>query len=168
MPRDGALTLSDIRSPWLGVWCKPCARRGRYAVAQLLAKHGDARLAELLSQLTGFEKAGVYAPCQARYDFAGASGGSAPAPGAGIRNPSGNRPLEIATVRIAIGGGLWSFASPMPPFWVRSIEEGDYCLDGFAFRASSINPPNRASTKSASTIRSWIKVSSSSLAVGAG
>jgi hypothetical protein len=36
MPRDGALTLSDVRSPTLSIVCGPCARRGRYAVARLL------------------------------------------------------------------------------------------------------------------------------------
>jgi len=44
MPRDGALTLFDVRYPTLSIVCEPCARRGRYAVASLLEEHGDAKL----------------------------------------------------------------------------------------------------------------------------
>ena len=51
MPRDGALTLSDVREPTLTIVCEPCARRGRYAVARLLEEHGDAKLTDLLGML---------------------------------------------------------------------------------------------------------------------
>jgi hypothetical protein len=51
MPRDGALTLSDVCSPTLAIVCERCARRGRYAVARLLEEHGDAKLTELLVTL---------------------------------------------------------------------------------------------------------------------
>ena len=42
MPRD-FLTLLDVRTPTLTLLCEPCARRGRYNVARLIAKrlHGD-------------------------------------------------------------------------------------------------------------------------------
>ena len=30
MPRDGALTLSDVRQPTLSIVCEPCGRRGAY------------------------------------------------------------------------------------------------------------------------------------------
>jgi hypothetical protein len=71
MPRDGALTLSDIRSPTLSIVCAPCARRGRYAVARLLKEHGDAKLTELLVTLADCPKgrsASVYDRCKAVYD----------------------------------------------------------------------------------------------------
>jgi hypothetical protein len=29
MPRDGSLTLSDVRNPTLAIICEPCCRRGR-------------------------------------------------------------------------------------------------------------------------------------------
>ena len=51
MPRDGALTLSDIRGSTLAIVCGPCARRGRYAVTKLLEEHGDAKLTDLLVTL---------------------------------------------------------------------------------------------------------------------
>jgi hypothetical protein len=38
MPRDGALTLSDLPRSYLV--CGACVRRWRYAVAQLIAAHG--------------------------------------------------------------------------------------------------------------------------------
>ena len=71
MPRDGALTLSDICSPTLSIACGPCARRGRYAVTQLLDEHGDAKLTELLVTLADCPKArsaSVYDRCRAVYD----------------------------------------------------------------------------------------------------
>jgi hypothetical protein len=33
MPRDGALTLSDVRGSSLSIVCEPCGRRERYNVA---------------------------------------------------------------------------------------------------------------------------------------
>jgi hypothetical protein len=51
MPRDGSIRLSDVETPFLDVVCAPCGRRGRYAVARLMAKHGDARLTDLLTIL---------------------------------------------------------------------------------------------------------------------
>ena len=57
MPRDGALTLSDIRGPTLGIVCEPCGRRGRLSVAKLMAEHGDAKLTDLLQTLADCQKA---------------------------------------------------------------------------------------------------------------
>jgi hypothetical protein len=71
MARDGALTLSDLRSPTLSIVCEPCARRGRYAVARLLEEHGDAKLTELLVTLANCPKArsaSVYDRCKAVYE----------------------------------------------------------------------------------------------------
>ena len=48
MPRDGAVVLSDLRSPTLSIVCEPCSRRWRYAVARLIEEHGDAKLTDLL------------------------------------------------------------------------------------------------------------------------
>jgi hypothetical protein len=44
MPRDGALTLSDVLSPTLSIVCEPCNRHGRYSAARLVEEHGDAKL----------------------------------------------------------------------------------------------------------------------------
>jgi hypothetical protein len=35
MPRDGSLTLSDIREPTLAIGCERCGRHGRYNVQRL-------------------------------------------------------------------------------------------------------------------------------------
>jgi hypothetical protein len=50
VPRDGAFTLADVRSPRLSIICE-CGRAGCYAVAGLIDQHGDAKLTELLSKL---------------------------------------------------------------------------------------------------------------------
>jgi hypothetical protein len=57
MPKDGAVTLSDVRGPMLGIVCQPCARRRRHAVATLIQEHGDAKLTELLVTLANCPKA---------------------------------------------------------------------------------------------------------------
>jgi len=75
MPRDGTLTLSDFRGPTLTIVCEPCARRGRYAVAGLLEKHGDARLTDLLQALADCPKArsaSIHDRCKAVYEGLGA------------------------------------------------------------------------------------------------
>jgi hypothetical protein len=46
--RDQAHTLSDFLVPTLSVECEPCGRRGRYSVARLMEKYGDAKLPELI------------------------------------------------------------------------------------------------------------------------
>jgi hypothetical protein len=57
MPKD-AFTLSDVREPTMTIVCEPCGRRGRYNVKRLMAKHGDAKILFLLSDLTNCPKAG--------------------------------------------------------------------------------------------------------------
>jgi hypothetical protein len=57
MPRDGAVVLSDLRSPTLSILCEPCSRRGSYNVARLMAQRGDARLTDLLQTLANCPKA---------------------------------------------------------------------------------------------------------------
>jgi hypothetical protein len=52
VPRQGAVTLSDLISPTLTIVCAECDRRGQYSVARLIAKHGDARLTDLRIFLT--------------------------------------------------------------------------------------------------------------------
>jgi hypothetical protein len=42
--RDHAHTLSDFLVPTLSIECEPCGRRGRYNVARLIEKYGDAKL----------------------------------------------------------------------------------------------------------------------------
>ena len=57
MPRDGALTLSDVRRPTLSIVCEPCARHETYSVAHLMERHGDAKLTDLLQTLANCPKA---------------------------------------------------------------------------------------------------------------
>jgi hypothetical protein len=71
MPRDGALTLSDVRGPTLTIVCEPCGRRGRYNVERLMAEHGDAKLTDLLVTLADCPKArsvSVHDRCKAVYE----------------------------------------------------------------------------------------------------
>jgi hypothetical protein len=55
--RDHAHTLSDFRVPTLSIECEPCGRRGRYDVARLREKYGDAKLPELRHVLANCPKA---------------------------------------------------------------------------------------------------------------
>jgi hypothetical protein len=68
MPRDGSLTLSDVRGPTLTIVCEPCGRQGRHDVRRLIAAHGpDARLPDLLTTLANCDKArsvGVHDRCR--------------------------------------------------------------------------------------------------------
>jgi hypothetical protein len=41
----------------LSIECEPCGRRGRYNVARLMEKYGDAKLPELLDVLADCQKA---------------------------------------------------------------------------------------------------------------
>jgi hypothetical protein len=54
--RENAHTLSDFRVPTLSIECEPCARRGRYNVAKLMEKYGDATLPDLLPVLAQCQK----------------------------------------------------------------------------------------------------------------
>jgi hypothetical protein len=70
MPRDGSMTLSDVEAPFLQIICAPCERQGRFAVAQLMAQHGDAKLTDLLQALVQCEKAqslSIHDRCKAVY-----------------------------------------------------------------------------------------------------
>ena len=71
MPRDGSLTLSDVRGPNLTIACEPCGRRGRYNVAKLMERYGDAKLTDLLLMLADCQKAhsaSVHDRCKAVYE----------------------------------------------------------------------------------------------------
>ena len=72
MPRDGSLTLSDIREPTLTIRCERCGRYGHYNVARLIAAHrADAKLTDLLVTLANCEKArsfSIYDRCKARFE----------------------------------------------------------------------------------------------------
>jgi hypothetical protein len=48
MSFGGAVLLSDLKRPCLGIVFESCGRAGRYNVARLIAHHGDARLPDLL------------------------------------------------------------------------------------------------------------------------
>jgi hypothetical protein len=71
MPRDGGLTLSDVRSSTLSIVCEPCGRRGCYSVERLMAQHGDAKLTDLLQTLADCPKtrsASIHDRCKAVYE----------------------------------------------------------------------------------------------------
>jgi hypothetical protein len=72
MPRDGALTLSDVQGPTLSIACERCGRHGRYNVKRLMAVHGpDAKLTNLLSTLANCEKArsaSIDDRCKAKFE----------------------------------------------------------------------------------------------------
>jgi hypothetical protein len=72
MPRQGAITLSDLVTPTLMLVCTRCERKGVYSVARLMAKHGDARLTDLRSFLTAGcpkrAKFSIHAQCEAQFD----------------------------------------------------------------------------------------------------
>jgi len=71
MPRDGALTLSDVRQPTLSIVCEPCGRRGAYNVARLMELHGDAKLTDLLHALANCPKArsaSIHDRCKAVFE----------------------------------------------------------------------------------------------------
>lgn len=55
MPRDGAVTLSDLRERGfdrLRIECAKCPRSGSYRLDAALKRWGDAKLPDLLSTLT--------------------------------------------------------------------------------------------------------------------
>ena len=71
MPRDGALTLSDVRDPALSIVCEPCGRRETYDVARLMERHGDAKLTDLLQTLANCPKArsvSIHDRCRAVFE----------------------------------------------------------------------------------------------------
>jgi hypothetical protein len=66
-----AFVLSDVREPTLTIVCELCGRRGRYSVAKLMEKHGDAKILYLLAELTNCPKVqstDIYDRCKARYE----------------------------------------------------------------------------------------------------
>jgi hypothetical protein len=70
MPRDGALTLSDVHGPSLSIVCEPCGQRELYSVAKLMEEHGDAKLTHLLLTLADCHKArsaSIHDRCRAVY-----------------------------------------------------------------------------------------------------
>jgi hypothetical protein len=55
MPRDGAVTLSDLRDRGfdrVAVECDRCGRKGSYSLDVALERWGDSKLPDLLSILT--------------------------------------------------------------------------------------------------------------------
>ena len=76
MPRDGAFTLSDVRSPVLTVVCDPCGPRERHDVERLIRREygWDAKLTDPLAGLTDCPKRGsasVYDRCKAVFERRG-------------------------------------------------------------------------------------------------
>jgi hypothetical protein len=71
MPRDGALTLSDVRGPTLSIVCEPCGRHETHSVARLMERHGDAKLTDLLQALANCPKArpaSIHDRCKAVFE----------------------------------------------------------------------------------------------------
>ena len=71
MPRDGAVVLSDVRSPTLSIVCELCGRRGTYNVARLMEQHGDAKLTDLLQTIANCPKtrsASIHDRCKAVFN----------------------------------------------------------------------------------------------------
>ena len=71
MPRESALTLSDVRGPSRAIVCQSCARYRRYGVARLIEEHGDAKLTELIVTLADCPKvssARMYERCTVVYE----------------------------------------------------------------------------------------------------
>jgi hypothetical protein len=69
--RDHAHTLSDFRVPTLSIECQPCGRAGRYSIARLMEKYGDAKLTDLLQALANCPKArsvSIHDRCKAVYE----------------------------------------------------------------------------------------------------
>jgi hypothetical protein len=68
--RDHAHSLSDFRVPTLSIECEPCGRRGRYNIARLMEKYGDAKLPELRHVLANCPKTksfSIHDQCKVRY-----------------------------------------------------------------------------------------------------
>jgi hypothetical protein len=68
--KDHAHKLSDFLVPTLSIECEPCGRRGRYNVARLMEKYGDAKLPELVHVLADCPKAksqSIRDRCRVRY-----------------------------------------------------------------------------------------------------
>ena len=62
---------SDVREPTLTIVCEPCGAGGRYSAASLIAKHGYAKILDLLVELTKCPKVqstDIYDRCKARYE----------------------------------------------------------------------------------------------------
>jgi hypothetical protein len=63
------MILSDVRQQTLELICEQCGRRGRYSVARLLAKHGNAKLPELATEIADCPRAraaSIHDCCKAR------------------------------------------------------------------------------------------------------
>ena len=69
MPRDGAFTLSDVRSPVLTVVCDPCGRRERHDVERLTRQYGwDAKLVRLTADCPKRGSVSIHDRCKAVYE----------------------------------------------------------------------------------------------------
>jgi hypothetical protein len=70
MPKD-AFTLIDVREPTVTIACQPCGHRGRYNVARLIERYGDAKILFVLPAIANCPKAqsfSVYDRCKVRYE----------------------------------------------------------------------------------------------------
>ena len=51
MPRNGSLTLSDVRKPTISLVCSACNLRETHPVAKLIERYGDEALPEVLPRI---------------------------------------------------------------------------------------------------------------------
>lgn len=75
MPRDGAVTLSDLQARGLDrlrLACAKCGRSGSYRIDAALERWGDAKLTDLRSEITadcpGGKGPNAYDRCEAKYE----------------------------------------------------------------------------------------------------
>ena len=56
MPRNGSLTLSDVRKPHVCLVCSACNRRETHPVAKLMERYRDEALPRVLSRIVSCPK----------------------------------------------------------------------------------------------------------------
>ena len=65
MPRNGSLTLSDVRKPTISLVCSACNRRETHPVAKLIERYGDEALPEVLARIVNCSRRSV---CRAMFE----------------------------------------------------------------------------------------------------
>ena len=161
--RDHAHTLSDFLVPTLSIECEPCGRRGRYNVARLMEKYGDAKLPELLHVLADCPKAKSFS-FRDRYRVQYCKDSRSSTPGTGQRAimlaiaypepDKGGRghikPLQIAEVDSGLlsrARAICKWACPKPPIGTLRARPRLSLVERPGFFAwASVGPPTKAST----------------------
>jgi hypothetical protein len=69
-PNAPVVTLADFPKATISIECEPCGKSGRYNVARLIEKYGDAKLPDLRHVLANCPKAhaqSIHDRCRVRY-----------------------------------------------------------------------------------------------------